>query len=153
MGNQSSVEDHDEFQNVARKYTFEKKYTDGRFGEIKLLRDNSTGIPVFQKDITCNSKGEYEIISKEIKERAAYHHPNSLKVLGFVSKKEDLFCADFFKISLFFESFQEDLEQIIFKRQQSKEYFLEVELWYIFDSLVSVFAFFQENKVKKFRPV
>lgn len=147
MGNQSSVEEHDEFKNITKKYTFEKKYTDSRFGEIKLLREKSTKIQVFQKDISCNTQLEYELISKEIKERSTYSHPNLLKVLGFVSKKEDMFCADFFKISLFYESFEEDLEQAIFKRQKTNDYFQEVELWYIFDSIVSVLAFLQDNKL------
>lgn len=58
-----------------------------------------------------------------------------------------MFCADFFKVSLFFESFEEDLEQEIYSRKENKEYFSEVELWYIFDSIVSIGAFLQENKI------
>jgi len=147
MGNQSSLEEHHEFKNITNNYVYEKKYNDSRFGEVKLLREKETGVKIFQKDLTSNTKKDYEEYAKEIRRRASIQHPNLLKILGFSSKREDMFCADFFKVSLFFESFEEDLEQEIYSRKENKEYFSEVELWYIFDSIVSIGAFLQENKV------
>jgi len=150
MGNQSSLEEQHEFKIITTNYTYERKYNDSRFGEVKLLVEKNTGIHVFQKDITTNSKNEYEEYIKEIKKRATFQHPNILKLLGFTSKREDMFCADFFKVSLFIESFEQDLEQEVYTRKEKKQYFDEVELWYIFDSIVSVLAFLQEHKVRFF---
>ena len=125
MGNQSSLEEHHEFKNITNNYVYEKKYNDSRFGEVKLLREKETGVKIFQKDLTSNTKKDYEEYAKEIRRRASIQHPNLLKILGFSSKREDMFCADFFKVSLFFESFEEDLEQEIYSRKENKGWRLD----------------------------
>ena len=147
MGNQTSLEESSQLKNVANKYNFEKKFVDSRFGEIKLLTEKDTGKKIFQKDISSQSQKDFERFTQELKERAALAHPNLLRVLGLATKKEDLFCANFFKISLYFESYDEDLEQEITKRSEKKEYIEEIDLWYMIDSIVSGLAFLEENKV------
>ena len=78
------------------------------------------------------------------------NHPNLIRILGWSTKKEDLFCAEHYKISLYFDSFELDLEEEIASKAQKQEKFQEVELWYIFDSIVSVLAFLQESQVRIF---
>ena len=148
MGNQSSFEQHTYLKNVNSKYAYEKKFHDARFGEIKLLNDKETNKKVFQKDSTSSNSKELQAYAKDIKAASKLSHPNILKILGYNSLKEDFLCADFFKVSLFFESFEDDLDHEIRKREKTKNYFSENELWYILDSIVSACAFLQRNKVK-----
>lgn len=84
----------------------------------------------------------------ELKRRSEIYHPNLIRILGWSTKKEDLFCAEHYKISLYFDSFEMDLEEEINSKKQKNEKFDETELWYLFDSIVSVLAFFQESQVK-----
>ena len=147
MGSQHSVQTHLDFSDLATNYTYEVKYTDKRFGEIKLLKKKDTGERIFQKDFTTNSSTEFEDYINKIKNRLPLLHPNLIKVLGYNSKKEDLLCADFFKLSLFFESFETDLEKEMSKRQATKNYYSETELKCMLDSVVSAGAFLQKNKV------
>jgi len=147
MGNQGSTEEHLEFKNVVVDYEFEKKLSDQRFGEIKLLKEKNTKLKIFQKDFSSNSKKEFDSYVEEVKKRTQLSHPNVLRILGQNTKKEDLFCTDYYKVSLFFESFNYDLEQEIFKRAKKNEYFAEADLWCIFDSVISACAFLQENQM------
>jgi len=148
MGNQSSFEQHIGLKNVSSKYAYEKKLHDARFGEIKLLNDKETKKKIFQKDSTSSNSKDLQAYIKEIKAASKLSHPNILKILGYNSIKEDFLCADFFKVSLFFESFEDDLEHEIHKREKNKNYFSEAELWFILDSIVSACAHLQRNKVK-----
>mmetsp|Transcript_15798 Transcript_15798/g.13428 ORF Transcript_15798/g.13428 Transcript_15798/m.13428 type:complete len:143 (+) Transcript_15798:81-509(+) len=141
MGNKNSVTEHIEFDQINEKYEFEKKYTDDRLGEVKVLTEKETGIKIYQKDFNTNSRPEFDAYVEDIKKRTQLSHPNLLRVLGYNSKKEDLFCADNYKVSIFFETFDHDLKQEIQRKIQRNENFEEPDLWYIFDSVVSAGAF------------
>jgi serine/threonine protein kinase len=143
MGNQQSFEKNTDFKDLKSNFTYQKKYSDSRFGEVKLIKENTTGRTLFQKDFTTSTAQEFQAYIKDIKDSSILQHPNILRVYGYNSKKEDLFCADFYKVSLFFESFDTDLEQEINKRRHTKEYFQETELWFILDSLASACAYLQ----------
>lgn len=147
MGNQPSFEQHHDFKDLQTNYTYEKKFNDNRFGEIKLLKEKSSNNKIFQKDFSSNTPKEFEDYIQQIKDSSVLAHPNILRVYGYNSKKEDLFCADFYKLSLFFESFDSDLEQEIARRRHTKEPFPETELWYILDSTASACAYLQNNKI------
>lgn len=147
MGNQQTVQNHLDFTDLNTNYIYETKYTDHRFGEIKLLKKKDTSERIFQKDFTSNSAKEFEEYINKIKSRLPLLHPNLLKVLGYNSKKEDLFCADFFKISLFFESFETDLEKEIYRRHEANAPFTETELRCLLDSVIAAGAFLQTNQV------
>jgi len=148
MGNQSTFEQHTYLKNVNTKYEYEKKLNDIRFGEIKLLKDKETNKKVFQKDSTSNNSKDLQSYIKEIKEGSKFSHSNLLKILGYNSIKEDFLCADFFKVSLFFEGFENDLEQEIRSRERKKDYFPETELWFILDSIASACAYLQRFKIR-----
>lgn len=150
MGNQSSTQNHIDIGDLATNYSYEVKYTDSRFGEIKLLRRKDTGDKIFQKDFTTNVSKEFEDYINKIKSRIPLLHPNILKILGYNSRKEDLLCADFFKISLFFEAFETDLEKEIYRRHVTEEYFSETELRCLLDSIISACAYLQKNQVSPF---
>ena len=147
MGNRNSAENHVDFADITTNYNYEVKYTDKRFGEIKLLKRKGTGEKIFQKDFTSNSPNEFQENIKNIQQRLPLAHPNLIKFLGYNSKKEDFFCADFYKINLFFESFETDLEKEISKRSASKNYFTENELKCLLDSIVTAGAFLQNKEV------
>ena len=147
MGNQPSFETHHDFKDLQTNYTYEKKFNDNRFGEIKLLKEKSSNNKIFQKDFSSNTPKEFEDYIQQIKDSSVLAHPNILRVYGYNSKKEDLFCADFYKLSLFFECFETDLEQEIARRRHVKEPFPETELWYILESTSSACAYLQNHKV------
>jgi hypothetical protein len=146
MGQSASLEeDSQEIRAFHNNYVFVKKFTDTRFGEVKLLQEKTLGTKVLQRDYTSHSAKDYQEYLKDCKSRVALTHPNAIKLHGYSTKKEDAFCADFYKVSFFFECFDLDLEQEIQRRQQSKEFFSETELWYVLDSIVSAGAYFQTN--------
>jgi len=147
MGNQPSFETHHDFKDLQTNYTYEKKFNDNRFGEIKLLKEKSSNNKIFQKDFSSNTPKEFEDYIQQIKDSSVLAHPNILRVYGYNSKKEDLFCADFYKLSLFFECFETDLEQEIARRRHVKEPFPETELWYILESTSSACAYLQNHKI------
>ena len=121
MGQNNSVEqDSQEIRAFTNNYHFVKKFTDTRFGEVKLLQEKTTGAKVLQKDYTSHSAKDYEDYLKECKLRASFNHPNITKIFGYSTKKEDAFCADFFKVSFFFENCEHDLEQEINRRSTTK---------------------------------
>jgi serine/threonine protein kinase len=147
MGNQQSFEQHHDFKDLQTNYTYEKKFNDNRFGEIKLLKEKSSNNKIFQKDFSSNTPKEFEDYIQQIKDSSVLAHPNILRVFGYNSKKEDLFCADFYKLSLFFECFETDLEQEIARRRHVKDHFAETELWYILDAVSSACCYLQTNKI------
>jgi len=146
MGNKQSA-NHIDITDINTNYVFETKFTDTRFGEIKLLKKRDSNERIFQKDFSTNSSQEFEEYIKKIKDRLPLLHPNLIKVLGYNSKKEDLLCADFYKVSLFFEAFETDLEKEIQKRSENKNYYTEPEIRVMLDSLIAVGAFLERNQV------
>ena len=147
MGNKQSAANHIDITDINTNYVFESKFTDTRFGEIKCLKKRDSSQRIFQKDFSTNSAEEFEQYIKKVKDRLPLLHPNLIKVLGYNSKKEDLLCADFFKVSLFFEGFETDLEKEIQKRSQNKNYYTEAELRNMLDSLIAVCAYLERNGV------
>ena len=124
MGQSNSVEEESqEIRAFTNNYQFVKKFTDTRFGEVKLLQEKTTGTKVLQKDYTSHSAKDYEDYIKECKARASFNHPNIIKIFGYSTKKEDAFCADFYKVSFFFVSFDHDLEQELLRRKSTKVIF------------------------------
>ena len=150
MGNKGSFEQHFDFRDISKNYTFEKKINDGRFGEIKVLKEKVLGQRVLEKDFSSNTPQQLSDYIEEIKICTLLDHPHILKIYGYNAKKEDMFCSDFYKVSLFMETFDSDLEQEIQKRFYNKEYYPEVELWFILDCVASACAYFQNNKVTLF---
>jgi len=147
MGNQSSFQSHLDIADIQTNYTYDVKYTDTRFGELKLWKKKDTGERLFQKDFSTNSGKEFEEYISRIKNRIPLLHPNILQIIGYNSKKEDMFCADFYKVSLFFETFETDLEKEIYKRSANKNYYTETELRVLLDSVVAAGAYLQKNEV------
>ena len=150
MGNKNSVQTHLDLVDINTNYIPEMKHTDTRFGEIKVLRRRETGEKIFQKDFTSNSANDYEEYVNKIRKRVPLIHPNILKILGYNSKKEDVLCADFFKLSVFFEGFETDLEKEIYSRNEDKNYFSETELRCLLDSIIAACAYLERNQVRVF---
>lgn len=120
MGNkQSTVADKD-FEAFSQNYAYIKKFNDTRFGDVKLLQERSTGAKIFQKDYVSNTTKDFERDLNEIKRRASVNHPNIIRIIGYTTKKEDAFCADYYKISVFYECYEYDLEHENFVRSQNK---------------------------------
>jgi len=147
MGNKNSFQSHLDVVDLNTNYIADAKQNDSRFGEIKLLRRRETGEKIYQKDFTSNSTKEFEEYVNKIRKRVVLIHPNLLKVLGYNSKKEDLFCADFYKLSVFFESFETDLEKEIYQRAETNNYYTETELRCLLDSVIAACAYLEKNQV------
>jgi len=147
MGNKNSVQTHLDLVDINTNYIPDMKHTDTRFGEIKLLRRRETGEKIFQKDFTSNSANDFEDYVNKIRKRVPLVHPNILKILGYNSKKEDLLCADFFKLSVFFEGFDTDLEKEIYSRSETKNYYSETELRCLLDSIIAACAYLERNQI------
>lgn len=110
MGNKQSVDDGT--YNIAiQNLVFEKKCSDSRFGDVKWLIDPKNGTKVLQKDVTINTAKDYERYLNQIKKRSGITHPKIIRILGHSTKQEDAFCANFYKISVYFEAFEYDLEE------------------------------------------
>lgn len=126
MGNkQSSVIDQS-FEAFSQNYVYVKKCNDSRFGEVKWLQDKATGAKVIQRDYVSNTVKDYEKYLNEVKRRASVSHPNILRIMGYTTKREDAFCADYYKISAFFEAFDFDLEQDLHKKMRDKVTILSI---------------------------
>jgi len=147
MGNKNSFQSHLDIVDLNTNYIADAKHTDSRFGEIKLLRRRETGEKIYQKDFTSNSTQEFEEYVNKIRKRVVLIHPNLLKVLGYNSKKEDLFCADFYRLSVFFESFETDLEKEMYQRAETNNYYTETELRCLLDSVIAACAYLEKNQV------
>jgi len=147
MGQQQSFQQHLDFKDIATNYDYQRKFNDKRFGEIKLYKEKGTDKKIFQKDLSLNSPQEFEEQVTRVRDSSALAHPNLLQIYGYNSKKDEIFCADFYKLSVFFESFETDLEQEIARRARNKEYFPETELWYLLDSVASACSYLQTNQV------
>ena len=119
MGNKQSTGEG-EFEAFSQNYGFIKKFNDSRFGDVKLLQEKSTGAKIFQKDYVSNTSKDFELIQAEVKRRAAVNHPNIIRIIGYTTKKEDAFCADYYKISVYYECYDRDLEHENYIRTQRK---------------------------------
>ena len=113
MGNKKSVPSDTSAEFIIENYEFYKKCLDARFGEVKWLKNSKDGTVVLQKDSILNSQKEYENHINQIKKRSSIYHPNIIRVLAFNTKHEEVFCANYHKISTFFEAFEIDLEEIV----------------------------------------
>lgn len=118
MGNKQSAIGEGDFETFSQNYAFLKKFNDTRFGEIKFLQERSTGAKIFQKDYITNTSKDFEESLNEIKKRASVNHPNLIRIIGYTTRKEDSFCADYYKISVFYECYDYDLEHEFFVRSE-----------------------------------
>ena len=118
MGNNPSNIVVSDFEALPQKLEFIKKFNDIRFGDVKFLRERGKGTKILQKDYMTNSSKDFETILSGIKNRASINHPNILRVIGYTSKNDNAYCADYFKMSVFYEFYEYDLESELTLRKQ-----------------------------------
>lgn len=118
MGNTPSTVGVGDFEFLSQNFEFIRKFNDTRFGDVKLLRERASGAKILQKDYVTNSAKVFEATLNEVKKRASVNHPNIIRVIGYTSKHETAFCAEYYKVSVFYESYEYDLESDIIARRQ-----------------------------------
>ena len=121
MGQISSKIGEETFNPQARGYVFRSKYLDARFGEVTTLEQESEGSQVLQKDFIRNDARDFEQNLHRIKKRCEHNHPNLFGILGYATKKEGTFCAEHYRISVYFENPRRTLEQEISHRREGTE--------------------------------
>ena len=99
------------YEQIMKEFTPAKKYSDPRFGEVQLLKHKTTGAVILQKDYSTNTARSSEKYLRRITARSEHPHPNILKVVGYISRKDDCLCSTHYRTSVFFESFATDLEE------------------------------------------
>lgn len=122
MGNkQKSAAIKDEnYEDFIKNFAVEKKTNDPRFGEIKWLKNGTTGERVIQKDFVTNTQKNHETQLAQVKTHASANHPNIIRILGYTAKLEEAFCANYYKVSAYLEPFEHDLEEEFQKKAQKK---------------------------------
>lgn len=121
MGTAQSKIEEETFNPQSRGYAFRSKYYDARFGEVTTLEEEKGGSQILQKDFISNDSKDFEQNLNRIKKRCEQNHPNLFGILGYNTRKEGTFCAEHYRISVYFENPRRTLEQEILHRKEGTE--------------------------------
>lgn len=105
-----------------------KNQHDKRFGDISILKNDSTGQVIFKKEKICNSKKDATNMIHEIKKRMGMNSPNLLKLLGYEVSTQKKLCSTHFLIKQFFQYPNTDGRKLLSDKIQAKQRFSGDEL-------------------------
>ena len=150
MGNTPSNTKTDQitYENFISNYSFLRRNKDPRYGDITILEDKDTKDLHALKEKTSRSTLEFDKEMGELKIRSNIVHPNIIKLIGYTFKTEENLCASFYKFLLIVEYLEQDFEIEIIKKKTDEQRYLEDQLWYIAESLVSALCILQINNIE-----
>jgi len=120
-----------------------KKSYDPHYGDVKLIQDSATGETVVLREIISNNKEEFEAELASLNSRVPIRHPNLINVMRVDSQTKSGYCSTHYKISLFIEYVEQNLEAELKNRISSQRQFNENEILTIADDLLTVLSDFQ----------
>ena len=121
MGNsQSETSSKFDYKKFTYNYTFQKKFNDSRFGEVKLFKNELTGETILQRDYITNTEKDCDRYAQQIQLRSILQHPNIVRIIGYTKKQEHAYCTSYYKVSAFLEAFEHDLEEALYAKIQRK---------------------------------
>ena len=118
-------------------YTLLNKFNDLRYGTVKLVKDKRNGELYILKEILVNTKESYDKEAHIISQRQARIHPNIIRVIGYLGQDKQDFCSHFYKISIFIEFHERDLDIELNDRIRNQNPYTEPDLLYMMENLIS----------------
>ena len=136
------------YENFVANYTFLRKNKEPRYGDITILQDKETKDLYALKERTSRSTIEFNKDMGSLKTRSKITHPNIIKLIGYTYKAEENLCASFYKFLLIVEYIEHDLEIEIIQKKTDEKPYVEDQLWYIAESLVSALNILQQKNIE-----
>jgi serine/threonine protein kinase len=122
-----------------------QKGFDPHYGEVKIVRDNKTKDKFILKEIVVNTKQAFEAEVSFYNKRVTLSNPNVVGILGYNLKDKQDFCSTYYKISIYIENLETNLQSELEARIANQTPFTENELLLITDDLVNGLSYFQSE--------
>jgi serine/threonine protein kinase len=124
-----------------------QKVYEPHYGEIKIVKETTTQEQMILKDIVVNTKEAFEKEIDYLTKRVDVKHPNVVNILGYNTQDKKNFCSTYFKIALFIEYLEQDLQKEQDSRKAVGTTFSESEVLYIADNLIQGLSSFQSHGI------
>jgi len=121
------------------------KTYDPHYGDIKVVRDFKTNETMILKEVVLNTKQAYDAEQAYFNTRVSVKHPNVVNVIGYNSHDKHNFCSTYYKVALYIEHFDDNLQTVLETRRAAKDPFTEGELLLIADDLITGLSYFQSQ--------
>lgn len=127
--------------------TFVKQLDDIRYGKCKIFRSNRLdhSIAVVRQMIENDDEISLKKFKEEAEELVNLDHDSVIRLSRFTVDKQSEFCSSFWKINLFFEYANNDLEQDMVRRRKEEVFYDESELWHIIVSVIAALAYLRSR--------
>ena len=145
--NESKEQNIQNEDQIIGNYTILKKLNDFRYGDVKLVKNNKNEELYILRTILVNTKESYEKEINIISQRKAHEHPNIIRVIGYSAQEKEDFCSHFYKISIFIEFHERDLDIELNDRIKNRNPYTDPEFLYMIKSLVSGLYLFQSQNL------
>ena len=142
MGNTQGNDANTQKMNFNPDYTLIRNLKDLRYGEVKLVRDTKTKENMILKEVVVNTK---EALDSEVifyNKRITVSHPNIVRIYGYTTLDKQNFCSSYYKISIFIEVLNKDLEGEIAERVARQIPFSESEILLVSENLIAGLSYF-----------
>jgi len=123
------------------------KTFDPHYGDIKIVRDFKTKETMILKEVVLNTKQAFDAEQAYFNTRVTVKHPNVVNVIGYNSQDKHNFCSTYYKVALYIEHLEDNLQTLLETRRAAKNPFSEEELLLIADDLITGLSYFQSQGV------
>ncbi len=108
-----------------------KRANDPRFGEISIVKNNSTNEILFVKEKMASSKNEASNDIRELKSRIALNHPNLQKLVNYSTAVKKELCSTHYLSRGFYEFPRSDTQKEHLERKRNLSGFTSSELTHL----------------------
>ena len=108
-----------------------KRTNDPRFGEITIVKNNSTNEVLFVKEKMASSKNEASNDIRELKSRIALNHPNMQKLVNYSTTVKKELCSTHYISRGFYEFPRSDCQKEHLERKRNLSGFSSSELTHL----------------------
>jgi len=108
-----------------------KRTNDPRFGEITIVKNNSTNEVLFVKEKMASSKNEASNDIRELKSRIALNHPNMQKLVNYSTAVKKELCSTHYISRGFYEFPRSDCQKEHLERKRNLTGFSSSELTHL----------------------
>ena len=115
-----SESDFNRQPDIADSYFFEKKGRLGFLGDVRFLMSKKYSQKLVEKSFTLDKKKDFEEIVRSIKFYKSIQTENFLTIIDFKTREKTSYCSTFYTIDIYFEGYEETVEDEIDSMQRQK---------------------------------
>jgi len=145
MGAEESKPHNEEYKKLVKDFHKQRNYVDHRYGQAVVYGNtHNPNDKLLMKEKWTNSMPESAELVGFVESRRHNKHKNLAELKAYETLTDDQWCSTFYKHRMAFEFYERNLEMELNEKNKLEEtdeyskYFSEPEVWYVFDSLMSL---------------